>query len=103
MLRVYISGVLTNVFNPKIALFSQLFFPQFIEPNYKDIISPFLSLSIIYILIDLMWCILITFSASFFTKKVLENSKISLWMSRISGLVYIGLSIKIALSKRIIQ
>lgn len=54
MLRVYISGVLTNVFNPKVTLFFLAFFPQFIEPNYKGIISPFLSLDIIYILTDLM-------------------------------------------------
>ncbi|MDA6068402.1 LysE family translocator [Flavobacterium sp. AC] len=103
MLKIYVSGVVTNVFNPKVALFFLAFFPQFIDPNYKGIINPFLSLGIIYILIDLVWCVLITFSASFFTKKVLQNPKISLWMSRVSGLVYIALGIKIALSKRIVQ
>lgn len=101
MRRIYISGVVTNVFNPKVALFFLAFFPQFIEPNYKGIVNPFLSLGIIYILIDLLWCLLITFSASFFTKKVLDNPKIGLWMNRVSGLVYIALGIKIALSKRI--
>lgn len=103
MLRIYISGVVTNVFNPKVALFFLAFFPQFIEPSYKGIINPFLSLGIIYIFIDLVWCVLITFSASFFTKKVLQNPKISLWMSRVSGMVYIALGIKIAFSKRIGQ
>lgn len=101
MCRIYISGVVTNVFNPKVALFFLAFFPQFIEPNYQGVINPFFSLGIIYILIDLLWCLLITFSISFFTKKVLESPKIGLWMSRISGLVYLALGIKIALSKRI--
>ncbi len=101
MLRIYGSGVVANVFNPKVALFFLAFFPQFIDPNYRGGINPFLSLGIIYILIDLVWCILVTYAASFLTKKVLNNPGIGLWMNRVSGLVYIALGIKIALSKRI--
>lgn len=101
MLRIYLSGVVTNVFNPKVALFFLAFFPQFIEPNYQGAINPFFSLGIIYILIDLVWCMIITFGASFFSQKIVNNPMAGQWMSRVSGLVYIALGIRIALSKRV--
>lgn len=101
MLKIYLSGVVTNVFNPKVALFFLAFFPQFIEPNYQGAINPFFSLGIIYILIDLVWCMIITFGSSFFSKKIVNNPKVGQWMNRVSGLVYIALGIKIALSKRL--
>ncbi len=101
MLKIYISGVIANVLNPKVALFFLAFFPQFVDPTYQGTVSPFLSLGIIYILLDLIWCILITVGTSFFTYKVVNNLKISVWMNKISGLVYILLGLKIAFSKRI--
>ncbi|MGM8888150.1 LysE family translocator, partial [Psychrobacter sp. 1U2] len=32
--RIYKQGVLTNTFNPKVALFFLAFFPQFVDSNY---------------------------------------------------------------------
>ena len=66
MLKIYTSGVITNVFNPKVALFFMAFFPQFIDPAYAGSILPFFSLGMIYILLDLFWCLLLTLGAAQF-------------------------------------
>lgn len=100
MLKIYTSGVITNVFNPKVALFFIAFFPQFIDPSYAGSAIPFLALGGVYIFLDLIWCVLLTLGASMFTAKVLSNPKIGMWLNKVSGLVFIGLGIKIALSKR---
>lgn len=101
MLKIYTSGVIANVLNPKVALFFLAFFPQFVDPSYKGAISPFISLGIIYIIIDLIWCILLTIGASFFAHKVINNEKTGLWMNKISGGIFILLGLKIALIKRV--
>jgi len=101
MMKIYTSGVIANVLNPKVALFFLAFFPQFVDLNYKGTISPFLSLGVIYILIDLVWCVLITISAAFLAEKVLHNAKVGVWMNKTAGIVYVLLGIKIALSKRL--
>ena len=42
--QIYKQGMLTNTFNPKVALFFLAFFPQFINPNYANSTLSFLLL-----------------------------------------------------------
>ena len=44
--QIYKQGVLTNTFNPKVALFFLAFFPQFIDPDYTYSMLSFIVLGL---------------------------------------------------------
>lgn len=52
--KVYRQGVITNVLNPKVALFFLSFLPQFIDPDHGSVGS-FMLLGVIYVLTCTIW------------------------------------------------
>src|SRR5262245_41710280 len=48
LLKIYRDAVLTNVLNPKVAMFFIAFLPQFINPEYKNSILPFMLLGLTF-------------------------------------------------------
>ncbi|QXP52511.1 LysE family translocator [Cellulophaga sp. HaHa_2_1] len=93
------TGFFTNALNPKVALFFLAFFPQFINVNQMDNPIPFLLLGITYALIGIVWFLILTLFASVFSQKLKSNPKSGRWLSKLSGLVFIVMGIKIALTK----
>ena len=49
--KLFSMGFLTNVLNPKVAIFYVSFFPQFIKPGYGSIMAQSLQLGVIHIII----------------------------------------------------
>ena len=98
--KVYRDGVITNVLNPKVALFFISFLPQFIEPHLKETIAPFLLLGITFTITGMTWClVLANFAASFYAR--LKNNKtISGYINKACGVILVGLGIKVALTTR---
>jgi len=92
------SGFLTNTLNPKVALFFLAFFPQFINPNQIENPKPFIALGITYALIGVLWYLLLTIFASAFSQKFKNNPSVGLWLNKLSGIVFIIIGIKIALT-----
>jgi threonine/homoserine/homoserine lactone efflux protein len=94
-LSVFYKGVLTNVLNPKVALFFLAFIPQFVKPERETFFSQFLFLGILFfaigIVINLLYALLFARSAHLLK----QNSKFKIWIHRISGLIFCGLAIKI--------
>ncbi|SFH41150.1 resistance to homoserine/threonine (RhtB) family protein [Priestia megaterium] len=90
-------GFLTNLLNPKIAVFFLTFLPQFVNPE-SHTFMPFLILGIIYIVLTIVWYLfyiyLLNQISSFMkkpkTQKVIEG---------ITGTILIGFGIKLALEK----
>lgn len=98
--KVYLSGVLTNVLNPKVALFFLAFLPQFIDPNYVKSPVPFLILGLTFLLTGTIWCLILAIFASKLSNKIRQNYKIKTWIDRVTGCVFILLGIKLAFSER---
>ncbi|MVM30162.1 LysE family translocator [Spirosoma sp. HMF4905] len=98
--KIYRSGIITNVLNPKVALFFIAFLPQFIDPTVQNTILPFLILGITFITTGTIWClVLATFSSVIFTK-LAGNKKVASYINKICGVSLIGLGIKVALTDR---
>ena len=90
------SGFLTNSLNPKVALFFMAFFPQFVTPEQLSSPLPFIILGVTYALIGVVWYLLLSVFAGNFSQKIKENPNVSLWINRVSGLLFILMGIQIA-------
>jgi RhtB (resistance to homoserine/threonine) family protein len=97
--RTYISGVLTNVLNPKVALFYLAFLPQFVDPNYTYPYISFLVLGLIFTTAGILWSLVLAMFSSKLSKKFRENYRIKIWLDRITGVVFISLGAKLLFSK----
>lgn len=69
--KLFTIGFLTNVLNPKVAVFYLSFFPQFIKPEYGSVFTQSLELGVIQVLIS--------FSINFII--VLTSARVSLFFS----------------------
>lgn len=98
--QIYRDGIITNVLNPKVALFFMAFLPQFIDPSLKNPVLPFLILGFTFITTGTIWClILATFSASFFSQ-LKNNQKTAGFINKVCGLTLVALGIQVALVER---
>jgi len=96
----FISGVINNVLNPKVALFVLAFFPQFIKREHISSPVPFIFLGITYAILGLTWLLILTLFASLFSEKLSKSKKANTWLNRFSGITFILMGVKVALSKR---
>lgn len=93
------SGFLTNTLNPKVALFFLALFPQFINPAQIENPVPFMLLGFTYAAIGIVWFLILAFFASVFSQKIKNNPSSGVWLNKISGVVFIVMGIKIALTE----
>jgi RhtB (resistance to homoserine/threonine) family protein len=98
--KIYKQGVLTNVLNPKVALFFLAFLPQFINVDYAQGAIPFLLLGLTFMTTGTIWCLFLAYSSSLITETLRKNDKIAKTMQKLSGLIFIGLGLKLLTNKQ---
>jgi threonine/homoserine/homoserine lactone efflux protein len=96
--RVYRQGFLTNVLNPKVALFFLAFVPQFIAPATEDKVAAFLLLGLLFNLNSLPINFGYAWLAGWASRRVGAVQRSMRWMDRAAGAMFIGFGLKLALS-----
>ncbi len=100
VIKIYRDAVLTNVLNPKVAMFFIAFLPQFIDPAAKAHVLPFITLGLTITTTGTIWCIILAiFSAEIFSK-LRSHEKFSTYLNKTCGAVLVGLGVKLALTER---
>lgn len=98
--RIYADAVITNVLNPKVALFFIAFLPQFIDTTYRNTALPFLVLGATFITTGTIWCLILAIFSSAIFNRLKSNSKTAGYINKICALTLVGLGIKVALTDR---
>lgn len=96
LVYIYKQGVLTNILNPKVALFFLSFLPQFINPATVQSPLPFLVLGATFLATGTTWFMILAGTASLMTRTLRENQGIGLILQKISGIIFIGFGLKLA-------
>lgn len=94
----FLRGFLTNVLNPKVALFFLAFVPQFIAPSVEHKAVAFLLLGLLFningLFVNLGWAL----AAAWLAGRAEVVQKSMHWLDRIAGAMFIGFGIKLALT-----
>jgi len=96
---IYRQAVLTNVLNPKVALFFLSFLPQFVDPSSNIKVIAFLFLGAIFIFNGTIWCLIVALFAAAMSQKLRKNSSVSSIIKRATGALFVGLGLRLAVSK----
>lgn len=96
--KVFLQGFLTNVLNPKVALFFLAFVPQFIDAAAAHKALAFLFLGAVFNFNSMLWNLLVAWSTAQASGK-LRNSPLVAGLSRCIGGLFVLLGIKLAFTK----
>jgi RhtB (resistance to homoserine/threonine) family protein len=91
-------GFLTNILNPKVGVFYVSFLPQFVPAGFNP--PPFiLLLAVIHAVVGSAWlCLLILAMRPL--KAWLARPGVVRWLDRVTGLVFVGFGLRLALERR---
>ena len=98
-LKLFKEGIISSTLNPKLALFFMAFLPQFVDPG-DDTFTQMLLLGLLFALISLPVLISVALISSHMGKIIISNHKIAQSIGKVTGLMLIGLGIRLALVER---
>ncbi len=98
--KSYWTGVITNIFNPKVAIFFLAFFPQFIDTNSNAVGISFLFLGSIFMCLTLLWFIIVSTLISLFAPLLTKSKTANKWINRVSGGLFLAMGLKLALTNK---
>lgn len=94
--QVFWQGALTNVLNPKVALFFLAFLPQFVASDSPHKALAFLLLGLIFVGNGTAWCLGVAAFAARAAGRIRRSSRILPWINRALGGLFIYLGVRIA-------
>jgi threonine/homoserine/homoserine lactone efflux protein len=95
--RIYRTGFLSAMLNPKLGVFFITLLPQFVRPG-QPVLPRMLLLGVIFSLIGVAWmaCYGILLTR---LRDVIDTPRVRAWMERVSGLVLVGFAARLAVEK----
>ena len=98
--RAFRQGVLSEMLNPKTALFFLAFLPQFVHPERGPAIAQFAVLGVIFVAMSAAYTSVLAAGAGSFRRWLSRYRTIGRWQGRIIGSIYFGLGVRLAFERR---
>jgi threonine/homoserine/homoserine lactone efflux protein len=93
-------GVLSNVLNPKVALFFLALMPQFIAPDSETKVAAFVVLGLTFVTTGTIWCLVLAFGAGRLRGYFTRHPRGWQAVSRASGGLFVLLGLRLALARQ---
>ena len=97
---IFAQGFLTNLLNPKVALFFLAFVPQFIDPASSSKALAFVALGCIFNANSMLWGHALVLFAAAARRRVRLAEPVTRWLNRVVGAIFVSFGVKLALSGR---
>jgi len=88
-------GILTNVLNPKVALFFLAFLPQFIDPASNAKVLAFVVLGLTFVTTGTVWCVIVAWFASALSGRIRNNETIGRSLNRAAGALFVLIGVRL--------
>jgi threonine/homoserine/homoserine lactone efflux protein len=95
--QVFLQGSLTNVLNPKVALFFLAFLPQFVAADSPHKTAAFLLLGLIFIFNGTLWCLGVAAFAASAAGRIRQSGVVLRWINRALGGLFVYLGVRVAM------
>ena len=95
---IFFQGFLTNVLNPKVALFFLAFLPQFVASDAPSKALAFLFLGAIFDINGTLWNLLVAWSTARISGRFGTGGTFLKWFNRSIGSLFIAIGIRLALA-----
>jgi len=99
-LRLFVDGAVSNLSNPKIAIFYFAFLPQFVAPGAAHPTLTIFALGLAFAGLTFVVKAPIGVSAGALSAWLRARPGVLRWLFRSSGAVLVGLSVRLALERR---
>ncbi len=97
--RMYAQGALTNILNPKVALFFVAFLPQFADPRSGALAPQMLLLGVVFALMGLAYLVLVALISSALGRLLRARPAWARRLRWLTGSVLVGLGMRLAISE----
>ena len=98
--KIFWQGVLSNVLNPKIAIFFLAFLPQFVDKGNSQVALQMVILGLMFACFGLCFLLVVGFSSGTISSWVTHRPHYAQFLQRLAGGILIGLGIRLALTER---
>ena len=95
--QVFWQGALTNVLNPKVALFFLAFLPQFVVADSPDKAAAFALLGLIFVFNGTLWCLGVAAFAAKAAGRIKHSGRALAWIDRTLGALFVSLGVRMAM------
>jgi threonine/homoserine/homoserine lactone efflux protein len=95
---IFLQGFLTNVLNPKVALFFVAFLPQFVGADASSKPLAFFFLGVVFDFNGTLWNLMVAWSTARLSTKLAPSATIRRWFNRCVGTVFVFIGIRLALT-----
>ncbi len=93
-------GIVSNLLNPKVALFFLALMPQFIEATSTHKVGAFLVLGLTFMSLGVIWCLVLAIGAAKLRDAFLRRPSMANVLNKVAGAMFIGLGLKLATARQ---
>jgi len=98
--KIFFQGMLTNILNPKVAIFFLSFLPQFIDPRSNYLKEQIAFLGLWFNVQGTATLMLVACAVGAFKNILQKNKTFWNWQEKITGLILVGLGVKMFFSRK---
>ena len=93
-------GIITNLLNPKVALFFLALMPQFISADSSNKLGAFVVLGLSFMALGLAWCLVLAIAAASLRGLFLRRPSMASILNKLAGSIFIALGVRLATARQ---